>query len=278
MRGKAIKTYVTALIKGLAKFAFTVGLLYAAFSFLFHFGDTQALGLGLAFAIAIDFAASKKPPQQASFTPHRLSIRFHLYPMLMDLGLIAGDEQWKALCGDPPSPRLWEENSVYHHSISAFVIGTDPGLIHFPVLQFYSEYWKFDIKLNGIQRAGSVWPWSPEVFVGPGHGGNHRGYHIGIRVQEKWWETTKPSVPPGVVLYEDKEWNFGTVRLTLASLPYEVTHTYYRATARDHQETVKELVAKSGWSNTDLGGAEIGYFGESYEHKYATIWAQHLDL
>jgi hypothetical protein len=272
------RIYITAILKILAKFGLTVGLFYAAFNFLFQFRDAQALGLALAFAVAIDFASSKKPPQQAGFTPHRLSIQFHLYPMLMDLGLIDGEEQWKALHGDPPSPLLWEKNSVYYHSISAFVIGTDPGLIHYPALQFYSEYWKLDIKLNRLERADSSWPWSPDVFVKPGLGGGHHGYHIGIRVNRKWWEANNPSVPDGVILYEDEEWNFGTVRLTLAVLPYEVTHTYYRETARGHQATIKELVAKSGWSNTDLGGEEIGYFGESYEHKYATIWAQHLDL
>ena len=82
---------------------------------------------------------------------------------------------------------------------------------------------------------------------------------------------------PQKPIHEDKEWNFGTVRLTVAVLPYDITDAYYRQTGRDHQ-AVKELVAKSGWKNTDLGHAEIGYFGESYEHKYARIWAQHLDL
>jgi hypothetical protein len=43
-----------------------------------------------------------------------------------------------------------------------------------------------------------------------------------------------------------------------------------------HQARVKECVAKSGWTNSDLGGMEIGYFGESYEQKYAIVWAQHL--
>jgi len=276
--GAVNKGYIVAIAKVLAKLGATVAVFYAAFSFLFHFGDSQALGLGLAFALATDFAASKKPQQQAAFTRHRLSIHFHLYPMLIDLGLIDGaDEQWKSLTGDAPSVRTWEQNSVYHHSISAFVIATDPGLIHYPVLQFYSEEWKFDIKLFGLKKGDSQWPWSPDVFIQPGHGGGHLGYHIGIRVNEKWWETNRPSVGAGVVLYEDKEWNFGTVRLTLAVLPYEVTHTYYRETGLDHQATVKELAAKSGWVNTDLGGAEIGYFGEGYEHKYATVWAQHLD-
>lgn len=271
------KGYFWAIVKGLAKFAFNAGFFYLAFNWLFDFGKAQALGLGLAFAI-IASASSEKAQQEAAFTRHWLRIHFRLYPMLIDLGLINGDEQWKSLAGEAPSVRLWERNSIYHHSISGAVIATDPGLIHYPELQFYSEEWEFDITLDGLEKGGSG-SWesnSPDVFIKRGHGSGHLGYHIGIRVNNKWWEMHKPSVGAGVVLYEDREWNFGTVRLTLAVLPYEVTHAYYRKTGRDHQTTVKELVAKSGWKNTELGGDEIGYFGESYEHKYATVWAQHL--
>lgn len=276
--GAVNKNYIRATAKVMGKFTVIVGFFYAAFSFLFHFGDSQALGLGLAFAVAVDFASSKKPLQKASFTPHRLSIRFQLYPMLVDLGLIDSLEQWRVLQGDRPSIRVWEQNSVYHHSISAFVIATDPSLIHYPVLQFYSENWRLDIKLDGLEKEGGLpWPWSPDVFLKPGGGPGLIGYHIGMRVNQKWWEANKPKVGASVILYEDNEWNFGTVRLTLAVLPYEITHTYHIETGRDHQAAVKQLVAKSGWMNTDLGGAEIGYFGESYEHKYATVWAQHLD-
>jgi hypothetical protein len=275
--GAVNKGYIRAIAKVVGKFAVIAGFFYAAFSFLFHFGDLQALGLGLAFAAAIDYASFKKPQQLAAFTRHRLSIHFHLYPMLIDLALIEGDEQWKSLAGDVPSFRAWEQNSVYHYPISAVVIATDPCLIHYPVLQFYSEYLKFNIKLDGLKKGDSPWPWSPDVFIMPGGGPGLIGYHIGLRVNQKWWEATKPSVGAGAVLYEDNEWNFGTVRLTLAVLPYDITHTYYMETGRDHQATVKELVAKSGWENTDLGGVEIGYFGESYEHKYATVWAQHLE-
>src|SRR5215475_5318796 len=99
--------------------------------------------------------------------------------MLTDLRLIDGDEQWKSLAGDVPSHLLWEQNSVYHHAITAYVIGTDPGLIHYPVLQFYSEQWKFEIKLDGLTKVDSNWAWSPDVFIKPDIGGGHHGYHIG---------------------------------------------------------------------------------------------------
>lgn len=270
-------SYVVAIAKMLAKFSLTVAGFYAAFHFLFNFGDIQALGLGLSIALAIDFASARKPPLQASFTPHRLSLRFHLYLMLIDLRLIDGDEQWMALAGDVPSTRLWGKNSVYHHAISAYMIGTDPDLIHYPILQFYSSHWEFDIELDDLKKEGSYRTWSPEVFIKPGVGGGHNGFHIGIRVKEEWWKANKSAVAEGVVLYEDNEWNFGTVRLTLTVLPWNITHVYYRNVGSGHQAAVKELVAKAGWTNTDLGGAEIGYFGESYEHKYATVWAQHLD-
>jgi len=218
-------------------------------------------------------ASAKKPPEQAAFTRHRLILQFHLYPLLMDLGLITGEDDWKSLIGDAPKGGLWQPNSVYHGSISAFVLGTNPDLIHFTDLRYYTEQLKLDVTLEGIKIPSTYRLWSPEAFIKPGRG----GYHIGLRVNDNWWETAKGGIPAGVVLHEDKEWNFGTVRLSLAVLPYEITHAYYRETASGHQTQVKELVAKTGWANTELGGPEIGYFGEGYDHKYATVWAQHLD-
>ena len=275
------KDRIVAISKALAKFAAIVVALYAAFSFVFHFTALQALGLALVIALATDWASSRKPPQQASFTPHRLGIQFNLYPMLKDLDLIDGEEQWGALIGEAPSPRVWDKRSVYHHAVSAWVIGTDPTLIHYPLLQFYTEQWNFDIKLEDLHKATTDslrWPWQPEVFIRPWTGNGHAGYHIGIRVQEQWWKSHKSSLATGVVLHEDREWNFGTVRLTLAVLPWEITHVYYREADREHQTRIKALVGKAGWKNEDLGGDEIGYFGESYDHKYASVWAQHLDL
>ena len=275
------KDMIVGIFKVLAKFAAIVVALYVAFSFVFHFTDLQAIGLALVIALATDWASSRKSPGQASFTPHRLGIQFNLYPMLKDLDLIDGEEQWETLIGEAPSPRVWDKRSVYHHTVSAWVIGTDPTLIHFPVLQFYTEQWKFDITLEDLHKATTdslQWPWHPEVFIRPSTGSGHSGYHIGIRVKEQWWKSHKSSAAEGVVLHEDGEWNFGTVRLTLAVLPWEITHVYYRGFEREHQARIKALVGKLGWKNEDLGGDEIGYFGESYEHKYALIWAQHLDL
>jgi hypothetical protein len=278
MSAASTMTAVKVLAKLLGKFALTVLLFWAAFSFLFHFGEAQALGLGLAFALAIDLAATRKPPEQAAFTPHRLILQFHLFPMLMDLGLIAGDEEWKSLIGDEPHAALWEPNSVYHRSIRAFVLGTSPDIIHFTDLRFYSGQLKLDVTLEGITLPSTYRMWSPEVFIKPGRGGYHIGYpRERHRVNDNWWETAKGKIAAGVVLEEDKEWNFATVRLSLAMLPYETTHTYYRETASGHQAAIKELVVKTGWTNSALGGPEIGYFGESYDHKYATVWAQHLD-
>lgn len=273
MSAASTKAALKAIAKMLGKFALMVFLFWAAFSYVFHFGDSQALGLGFAFAIAIDLASARKPPEQATFTRHRLIVEFHLYPMLMELGLIESDDEWKALIGEAPKAGFWQSNSVYYGGITAYVLATNPDLIHFTGLRYYAEQLELDVTLEGIKHPSTYSPWSPVVFIKPGTG----GYHIGLRVNEKWWETAKGGIPTGVVLDEDKEWNFGTVRLSLAVLPYEITHTYYRTTASGHQAQIRELVAKTGWTNTELGGPEVGYFGEGYDHKYASVWAQHLD-
>jgi hypothetical protein len=275
----SLKDRAVIIFKSLAKLAAIIGGLYAVFSFLFHFSEAQALGLAIVITLVADWASSRKPPIQASFTPHRLSIQFNLYPMLNDLGLIDGEKQWEALIGEAPPPRVWDKRSVYHHAVSAWVISTDPTLIHYPVLQFYSEQWKFDIKLEELHKTTTdslQWPWHPEIFIKPSMGSGYSGYHIGIQVNEKWWKLQKSSMAGGIVLHEDPEWNFGTVRLTLAVLPWEITHVYYREVDREHQARIKASVGKLGWKNEILGGDEIGYFGESYEHKYALAWVQHL--
>lgn len=275
----SLKDRAVIIFKSLATLAAIIGGLYAVFSLIFHFSIAQALGLAIVITLVADWASSRKPPQQAAFTPHRLGIQFNLYPMLTDLGLIDGEEEWKALIGGAPSPRVWDKRSVYHHAVSAWVIRTDPTLIHYPVLQLYSEQWKFDIKLEELHKTTTdslQWPWHPGVFIRPWTGSGHSGYHIGIQVNEKWWKLHKSALPAVIVLHEDAEWNFGTVRLTLAVLPWEITHVYYRGYDREHQVRIKALVGKLGWKNEILGGDEIGYFGESYEHKYAVIWAQHL--
>ena len=80
-----------------AKFALAVAIFYIALTYLFGFASLQAFGLGLAFALAIHIAASRKTPEQAKFTPHRLIIQFHVGPSLLDLGLLRNDAEWKAL-------------------------------------------------------------------------------------------------------------------------------------------------------------------------------------
>ena len=270
------KERAAAIFKIFRNFALVVVGLYLAFSFLFHFSDIQALGLALVIAFAIDWASTRKPPEQARFNPHRLSIQLNLYPILTDLGLIHSEEDWKGLLGDRPSHRIWEANSIYHHSVVAYVLNNAPRLMHYPVLQYYTEEWHFDIPLENLRRGDRFMGSAPEVFIKPSSKGDLQGYHIGLRVNEHWWKDQKPSVLPGVVLYEDAEWNFGTIRLTLAVLPWEITHVYYREVDRNHQAEIKALVSKHAWKNEDLGGEEIGYYGESYEHKYALVWAQHL--
>ncbi len=268
------KAVVTALAKMVVKSAWTVSIFAVILAFAFDFRTAQAIGLGLAFALAIDLAASRKTPEQAKFTPHRLSIQFHVGHTLLDLGLLPSDEQWKTLIQSIPESEVWNAQSVYRRFVVGYVIGRDPKLIHYPDLRMYTENWQLDFKLEDVTSGDtdSLWVWHPELYVKLGRG----GYHLGVRVNEKWWEANRASVAQGVVLQENKEYQFGTVRLCLAVLPYDITATYYRDTPRDHQEALKEQVAKHGWENKDLGYAEVGYFGESYTHKYATVLAQHL--
>ena len=265
---------IAASAKPIAKWAFTLIAFYAALCSVFHFSRSQSLGLALALSIAIDVAISRKSSELARFTPHRLSVQFHAYPALLDLGLIVSDEQWKEFLERSPDTESWGPNSALYRFVVAYVIGANPPLIHYPSLRLYTERWLVEHKLEAIQLMNAVAnrTWAPELYVKPGLG----GHHIGVRVNQEWWEQQRGDVKSGIVLNEDREYQFGTMRLCLAILPFDTSAAYYGDVGRNHQSELKERVSKSGWKNEPLGHPEIGYFGEGYEHRYATVWAQHL--
>jgi hypothetical protein len=263
------------ITKVLGKFVLTVVIIWAAFRYICDFTNTQSWVLGFAFVYAVDTAASRRRPEEKTFTPHRLSFVLNMFPILLDLGFVEGGEGYDAIAGPTPEGpmEVWSDEHIFHRHIMAYVLATDPGLVHLPRMFRYTEELDLEIKLNRIKRTGKYNVWSPGVFIRRWYG----GYAIGVRVKDEWWDEIKSKIAPGVVLGEDKEWNFGTVRLTMAFLPAPAFHSLYADTRNKYQETVKALVVKHGWKNEDLGGPEVGYFGESYEHKYATVWVQPID-
>jgi|SRR5271166_2509026 len=272
------KLYVRQTAKLWLKFALYVLLLWALFFYVFDFSKLQGFGLALVIMIAIDVAASRRGPAKTTFRPHQVRFATHLHPMLLDLGLVKSDEEYTTVAGEPRPWIPWSDNHVFHHWIRAYVLSHDPSkdaraeLVHFPELGSYSNRLEITLKIESIRRAGQFSGWSPELFVRLGM----EGYDIGINVNEHWWKENKSTVAPGVVLEERTEYNVGRVRLVMAVFPYQAFHEFYM-TSRDHQVGIKKIVSAKGWENDALGGAEIGYFGEEYKHKYVTIWLQDFD-
>lgn len=263
-------------LRVLLKFAVYVAGFWAAFRFVFDFSNAQAFGLGLAISLAIDLAASNKGPASISFRPHMFGIYPYIGLMLLDLGLVT-DEEFKAIAKDVPPYRPWSEKHLLHYPIRAFVIGCDPDtkaeLIHYPELGYYSVRLDVEIDIEPFKRPGRFSYWTPEFFIR----GSMGGYSFGIRVDDDWWKENKTSVAAGTVLSEDHEYNFGRVRLTLATLPYAVMNKFYIPWVSGHQDQVKEIVAKQGWKNEPRGGGELPYYGEGYKHKYVDFWTNDLD-
>lgn len=265
------------------KFAAYVAGFWAAFHFIFDFPNLQAFGLGLVISIAIDLGASRKGPASTSFRPYMFAIFPYVGCMLIDLGLTT-DEEFKVITQDVPPYRPWSDRHLFHYQIRAFVISREPStqseVIHFPDLGYYLAKLDVEIKLDSFERPvapfdrpGRRPDWAPEFFMR----GWSKGYHFGIRVPEDWWKENKAKVAADTVLHEDHEYNFGQVRLTLAILPYESTQEFYIPSAPGHQDRVKEIVGKYGWKNEALGGGELLYYGEHYEHKYVSVRTNDLE-
>jgi hypothetical protein len=263
------------LVRLFAKFILTVAVLWAVFYYFCDFTNTQSWVLGFAFVTAVDIAAGRKTTEEKFFVPHRLMFQLNMFPMLADLGLVEDGDAYRALAGPAPQEPMgiWSNEHLFHsRPIVVYVLSSTPELVHLPWMFSYSEQLDLDMKLERIKMP-AIYVWSPEVFIRRWMG----CYAIGLRVKDDWWKERKAHVPGGVVLDEDREWNFGTVRLTLARLPLQAVRSLYTPVGPKYQETVKEVVEKDGWKNEALGGSEIGYFGEGYDHKYGIVWVQPID-
>src|ERR1039458_5383227 len=262
-------------LRVLGKFAAYVAGFWAAFRFIFDFSNAQAFGLGLTISIAIDLAASRKG-SASTFRPYMWGIYPYIGRMLIDLGLVT-DEEFKAISKDVPPYQPWSNKHMFHYPIRAFVISCEPDtkaeVIHYPELGYYSTRLYVDIRIEPFKLVVRSYEWTPELFIK----GSFGGYSFGIRVHEEWWKENKARVAAGVVLEEDHEYNFGRVRLMLAILPYLVMNEFYIPPAPGHEDRVKEVVAKHGWTNESRGGGEIPYYGEDYEHKYVKVWTNDLE-
>lgn len=274
----AWKTVFKALFISLLKTALWALAFWLLLSRVFDFSDRHALGLALIFALIVsELRGMQKTPTSFRFRPHQVKFHPHLYPMLLDLGFVKDADEYQALVGEGKPWHPWSDTHIFFHWVRAYVITYDEGsqdrLIHFPELSFYSNKLEFGAQLKPIYQVGELGEWAPELFVKPWFD----NYRIGIRAKEKWWNENKAKIAPGLVLHEDKEYQFGTVRLTLALLPATVFHEYFIDVSRDYGEHVKETAKAAGWKHEMLGGGDLPYYGDQFEHKYMTVWLQDLD-
>ena len=81
-------------------------------------------------------------------------------------------------------------------------------------------------------------------------------------MHDSWWKENETRLErTGMIISKDHQYNFGTVQLTLATLPYKVFNLYYSGWTKKLNEKVKEDVRVMGWEAEEVGSAEIGYFG-----------------
>jgi hypothetical protein len=255
--------------------SFFLELLIAG-AFLYYAGGMSLRSsLAVAFLIAIVFPEVQQKIASRTFAPHEMYITPHIGVMLLDLGLVT-ESEWQSLVGPRPPLTPWTSLHPVHYSIHAVVLSEDTfgdKVVHWTGLSKYTRRIRFESRLDFIKFPHKFTDWSPDFFVNPGS----HGYELGISVNDEWWKSNAERLEPRSIIQRiNHEHDIGRVELSLAVLPYEVFHRFYVDWSKDLEQKIKQKVASTGWKAEELGNSEIGYFGESYDNKYAEVWLRAL--
>jgi hypothetical protein len=250
-------------------------ILWAILHYLCSFPNVQALGLGILLAAIITrgiYPPEAKESASSSFRPYVFTIYPQVGRMLVDVGLLA-EEELKAIRQDVPSYRPWTDKHLLHYGFEAYVISSEPGIVHYPEFGCYSTNLNLSIKVDlgfdiepeppSLRKFRSL----PEFFIEP----SIQSYALGIELPARWWEKNRDRALPGVVLHENFDYLCGRVRLTLARLSYEVGRSFYTECSTQYQDRVRKLVSEQGWTNTSRDIEGVRYLGEDYEHNYGLV-------
>jgi hypothetical protein len=249
--------------------------LVAASCFLHFVGD---MSIRASIAIALLASCSWSWASKASdleFSPHQINLQPYIGSMLIELGLIT-DEKWKALMEPELAGKPWDSMSLAKNGIRGVVLSVDSNgqnIVHWPEASYYTSSTEVSIGLDFLKLPGSWSPWSPDFFFRSGSD----GYHWGIAVKEEWWKGNQNHLlQAGIVKSHDTDYRYGTTRLTLEVLPHEVFWIFYRKWNKRLQEDANQKAKAKGWKVDEIGGDEMGYFGDSYKGKYGTVWLRFL--
>jgi hypothetical protein len=196
----------------------------AAGAFLYFVGDLSlrsCLAIVVLVALTWPWVQQEIPP---TFSPFQLALTPNIGLMLIDLGLVT-DEEWNPLVGDAPPLFPWTSLNLVHYGVNAAVLSSDPNgdyLVHWNSRNqhnFYTSRIATNVRLEFLKVPGRWGGSSPDFYMRSGRD----GYEIGITVLDEWWKVHEERLSKsGIIKEQHREWNFGTIRLTLAVLPYRV--------------------------------------------------------
>ncbi len=251
----------------------------AAGAFLYFVGD---LSLRSCFAIIFVVALSWPWVQKElapTFQPYEMAFSPNIGVMLIALGLVT-DEEWMSLVMDRPPRFPWTSLNLVHYGVSAVILSVNPNgdhLVHWNAWNqpnFYTSNIAIKMRLDFLKVPDRLGEWSPDFYLRPGRD----GYEIGISVLDEWWKANEERLTKsGIIKEQNRDWRFGTIRLTLAVLPYRVSSPFHLEWSQKLMETLKAEVAAKGWKYDSIGNAEIGHFGNSYSTEYVEVWIKHIN-
>lgn len=211
----------------------------------------------------------------SNFTPFVIDFSPHVGIMLFDLGLISEDK-WKESMQQTDIPSTFSGSSLAQNGARCVVLSMRPDgdhTCHWPLWNYYTSSYEFEVKLDFINFSGRYSPWSPGFFF------RHSidGYHLGIEVREDWWKENRERLEKtGKIKKVENEHRFGTVRISLAIFPSSTFWPFYRAYDKSMREKINSDALAKGWKPDTMGHAEIGYFGDSFTSEYADIYLRFL--
>ena len=243
------------------------------FRYAGNFSQRQSLVLALVLILAAEqlHGVTKLLLNKPHFTPFRVYVEPQWNPLLSDLKLLKGGDEWErfndAFHGPP---------ALGYKTCRGFlftVIGQQSD-VELPGLTYLDDHKKFVSELKfsesvivkeddmGFSEPEEKHPffncptWSdlPRVFLRPGF----HGYELGLEVQSDWWKDLCSRGESGALAKIDCDTNelCGETKLLLATLPYSAFVEYFGAPT-DYKRGLREANARdraltdSGWKWRD---------------------------
>jgi hypothetical protein len=182
--------------------------------------------------VALGFAWAARSRSELRFVPHFVHVIPRWHDILVDFDLLSTDEEYDKLYNEFKAVPETQYN-VFLNGVRFTVL--DSETIGQRTLIYSDDYQNFvsraDFK-RSLRPLTLLWleteqpslrVWTPEFFI-KGSGGT---YHLGVVVPAWWWEQKQSKLTAGVTADSGHAFEFGTVALTIATIPGSEFTSYW---------------------------------------------------